>query len=111
MTATQWIVEGDYDNPTYELQGRKFGSDDGGAPMPCNSVCSAKGRHAHIDYCRDPDPDNCCDPESEHISERMHPDPDTPKDWISHRKFWARSGKQYNLPLYVIFFNVGKFRL
>ncbi|KAG9091466.1 hypothetical protein FS749_016528, partial [Ceratobasidium sp. UAMH 11750] len=90
MTATKWVVEGDDANPVYELQGRKFGSGDEGAPMLCSLVCAAQGRHAHIDYCRDPG--NCDEPECEHISERMHPEPDRPKDWISHGLSWARSG-------------------
>ncbi|QRW13376.1 E3 ubiquitin-protein ligase TRIP12 [Ceratobasidium sp. AG-Ba] len=90
MTATRWVVEGDDANPVYELQGRKFGSGDEGAPMLCSLVCAAQGRHAHIDYCRDPD--NCDEPECEHIRERMHPEPDRPKDWISHGLSWARSG-------------------
>ncbi|QRV98718.1 E3 ubiquitin-protein ligase TRIP12 [Ceratobasidium sp. AG-Ba] len=82
MIATRWVVEGDDANPIYELQGRKFGSGDEGAPMLCSLVCAAQGRHAHIDYCRDPD--NCDELECEHIDERMHPEPDRPKDWISH---------------------------
>ncbi|KAG9090109.1 hypothetical protein FRC06_001223 [Ceratobasidium sp. 370] len=90
MTATKWVVEGDDANPVYELQGRKFGSGDEGAPMLCSLVCAAQGRHAHIDYCRDPN--NCDEPECEHISERMNPEPDRPKDWISHGLSWARSG-------------------
>ncbi|QRW13380.1 E3 ubiquitin-protein ligase TRIP12 [Ceratobasidium sp. AG-Ba] len=90
MIATRWVVEGDDANPMYELQGRKFGSGDEGAPMLCSLVCAAQGRHAHIDYCRDPA--NCDEPECEHIKERMHPEPDRPKDWISHGLSWARSG-------------------
>ncbi|KAG9124904.1 hypothetical protein FRC07_009778 [Ceratobasidium sp. 392] len=90
MTATTWVVEGSDANPVYELQGRRFGSGDEGAPMLCSLVCAAQGRHAHVDYCRDPD--NCDEPECEHISERMHPEPDRPKDWVSHSLSWARSG-------------------
>ncbi|KAG8713471.1 hypothetical protein FRC09_018671 [Ceratobasidium sp. 395] len=90
MTATKWVVEGSDANPIYELQGRKFGSGDEGAPMLCSLVCAAQGRHAHIDYCRDPS--NCGEPECEHINERMHPQPDRAKDWISHSLSWARSG-------------------
>ncbi|QRW25749.1 cytochrome P450 family protein [Rhizoctonia solani] len=77
-------------DPVYELQGRKFGSGDEGAPMLCNLVCAAQGRHAHIDHCRDPG--NCSNTDCEHIAERMHPDPNREKDWISHATFWARSG-------------------
>ncbi|KAF8607201.1 hypothetical protein BDV93DRAFT_520086 [Ceratobasidium sp. AG-I] len=92
MTTTQWAVEGADQNAVYELQGRKFGSGDEGGPMLCHLLCADQGRHAHIDYCRDVD--NCGGPECEHISERMHPDVDQAKDWISHRLKWARSGFQ-----------------
>ncbi|KAG8713463.1 hypothetical protein FRC11_012070, partial [Ceratobasidium sp. 423] len=56
MITTQWVIQPDEDDedPAYELQGRKFGSGDEGAPMLCNLVCAAQGRHAHIDFCRDP---------------------------------------------------------
>ncbi|EUC60520.1 cytochrome P450 family protein, putative [Rhizoctonia solani AG-3 Rhs1AP] len=91
MITTQWVLQSDKDDsdPMYELQGRKFGSGDEGAPMLCNLVCAAQGRHAHIDYCRDPD--SCSNTDCEHITERMHPGPDRQKDWISHATFWARS--------------------
>ncbi|CEL64058.1 hypothetical protein RSOLAG1IB_11042 [Rhizoctonia solani AG-1 IB] len=92
MTTTRWVLQPDADDEdaAYELQGRKFGSGDEGAPMLCSLVCAAQGRHAHIDFCRDPG--NCSDTDCEHITERMHPDPDRPKDWISHATYWARSG-------------------
>ncbi|CAE6410609.1 unnamed protein product, partial [Rhizoctonia solani] len=92
MITTQWVLQPDRDDtdPVYELQGRKFGSGDDGAPMLCNLVCAAQGRHAHIDYCRDPG--GCLNTDCEHITERMHPDPDRAKDWVSHTTFWARSG-------------------
>ncbi|KAF8607193.1 hypothetical protein BDV93DRAFT_303052 [Ceratobasidium sp. AG-I] len=92
MTATQWAMEGEDENQAYEIQGRKFGSGDHGAPMMCNMVCAAQGRHAHIDYCEEVDPDDCNNPESEHITERMNPNPEQAKDWISHGTYWARSG-------------------
>ncbi|KAG9119443.1 hypothetical protein FRC07_005532, partial [Ceratobasidium sp. 392] len=90
MTATKWALEKSDANPMYELEGRKFGSGDEGASMMCSLICKAQGRHAHIDYCRNPD--NCDEPEYEHINELMHPEPDRPKDWTSHRLSWARSG-------------------
>ncbi|KAG8792429.1 hypothetical protein FRC12_006144 [Ceratobasidium sp. 428] len=90
MTATKWVVQGSDAKPMYELEGRKFGSGDKGAPMLCSLMCKAQGRHAHIDYCRDPD--DCDEPECEHINERMHPEPDRPKDWTSHGLSWARTG-------------------
>ncbi|KAH7337773.1 hypothetical protein B0J17DRAFT_573266 [Rhizoctonia solani] len=91
MITTQWVLQPDRDDadPVYELEGRKFGTGDEGAPMLCNLVCAAQGRHAHIDYCRDLG--NCSNTDCEHIRERMHPDPDREKDWISHATFWARS--------------------
>ncbi|KAF8607195.1 hypothetical protein BDV93DRAFT_488167 [Ceratobasidium sp. AG-I] len=92
MTTTQWAIEGADQNAIYELQGRKFGTGDEGGPMLCHLVCADQGRHAHIDYCRDPD--NCSEPECEHITERMQPNPGQAKDWISHNLKWARSGFQ-----------------
>ncbi|CAE6457353.1 unnamed protein product, partial [Rhizoctonia solani] len=94
MITTQWAIQGtNQDDARYELNGRKFGIGDEGAPMLCHIMCSNQGRHAHIDFCREPD---TCQGgvELEHISERMHPDPNRPKDWISHRLNWARSGFQ-----------------
>ncbi|KAJ1300981.1 hypothetical protein OPQ81_003405 [Rhizoctonia solani] len=92
MVTTQWVLQPDEDNevPAYELQGRRFGSGDEGAPMLCNLVCAAQGRHAHIDFCRDLE--DCSNTDCEHIQENVHPDPDRPKDWISHATYWARSG-------------------
>ncbi|CAE6410576.1 unnamed protein product [Rhizoctonia solani] len=93
MTTTQWAIQGTNQDARYELNGRNFGIGDEGAPMLCHLVCSAQGRHAHIDFCREPD--NCRGgAELEHINERMHPEPHRPKDWISHRLTWARSGFQ-----------------
>jgi hypothetical protein len=43
----------------------------------------------HIDYCRG-DPHN--DPEVLHINERMDPNPDQAKDWITHGLYWRRMG-------------------
>jgi len=47
------------------------------------------GRHVHIDYCRG---DPCDNPETQHINERMVPNPDQPKDWITHGLHWRRMG-------------------
>ncbi|ELU39519.1 cytochrome P450 [Rhizoctonia solani AG-1 IA] len=90
MTTTQWAIQGTNQDTRYELDGRSFGIGDEGAPMLCHLVCSAQGRHVHIDYCREPG--NCIGgTEFEHIKERMYPDPERSKDWISHRLKWARS--------------------
>ncbi|KAL5513533.1 hypothetical protein ACEPAH_3932 [Sanghuangporus vaninii] len=88
MSRTSWVVDGS----SLELDGHKFGSNDDGAPMLCNLVCSAMGRHAHIDYCRASDPNSCNAPEVDHIRTRIDPNPDRPKDWISHGLYWRRLG-------------------
>ncbi|CEL64063.1 hypothetical protein RSOLAG1IB_11047 [Rhizoctonia solani AG-1 IB] len=93
MMTTQWAIQGADQDARYELNGRNFGVGDEGAPMLCHLVCSAQGRHVHIDFCREAG--NCREvAELKHIDECMHPDPTRPKDWISHRLKWARSGFQ-----------------
>jgi hypothetical protein len=89
MSRTRWAIDGAEGN-SIELDGRKFSSNDDGAPMLCNLVCTSMGRHVHIDYCRGDPHDN---PEVLHINERMVPNPDQDKDWITHGLHWRRSGK------------------
>ena len=89
MSRTRWAIDGP-DGTSLELEGRKFSSNDDGAPMLCNLVCTSMGRHVHIDYCRG---DPCDNPETQHINERMVPNPDEPKDWITHGLHWRRMGK------------------
>jgi hypothetical protein len=91
MTETRWSIEGS-DRTGIELEGRKFSSDDEGAPMMCNLVCSSMGRHVHFDYCRT-EGVACSGEELQHIDARMIPDPDKPKDAITHRLYWRRMGK------------------
>ncbi|KAH8114632.1 hypothetical protein DFH11DRAFT_1508603 [Phellopilus nigrolimitatus] len=91
MSKTRWAVDGP-NGTVVELDGHKFGSSDDGAPMLCNLMCSNMGRHAHIDYCRDSDPTACNAPDLEHIKGRIEPNPDKPKDWISHGLYWRRLG-------------------
>ena len=43
----------------------------------------------HIDYCRG-DPH---DPEVFHINERIDPNPEREKDWITHGPHWRRMGE------------------
>ena len=88
MSRTRWATYSP-DGTSLELEGRKFSSNDDGAPMLCNLVCKLMGRHVHIDYCRG---DPCDNPETQHISERMVPNPDQPKDWITHGLYWRRMG-------------------
>lgn len=98
MSRTRWAVDGP-DGTTLELRGRKYSSNDDGAPMMCNLVCLAMGRHVHVDYCRAGDgipPEDgtlCNAAEVQHIPTRMIPHPDLPKDYITHSLFWGRSGK------------------
>lgn len=91
MTQARWSIEGP-DGTGIELEGRKFSSDDDGAPMMCNLVCSSMGRHVHIDYCRTEDGTHCSGFELQHINARVTPDPDKPKDVITHRLYWRRMG-------------------
>jgi hypothetical protein len=58
--------------------------------MLCTLVCTSMGRHGHIDYGRGEPHDN---PQVLHIDERMVPNPDQDKDWITHGLHWRRSGK------------------
>ncbi|KAG9001922.1 hypothetical protein FRB90_011463 [Tulasnella sp. 427] len=90
MERTAWAVEGNPD-AIVEVQGRKFAAQDDGAPQLCSSICRNLGRHAHIDYCRNAK-GQCQEPESEHIDAPMLPNRDRPKDWVSHKVFWARTG-------------------
>ncbi|KAJ7698920.1 hypothetical protein B0H17DRAFT_1049693 [Mycena rosella] len=91
MSKTRWTVDGP-DGTILELNGRKFGSDDDGAPMMCNLVCLEMGRHVHVDYCRADDAASCDGPEIQHLKTRLTPNPARAKDWISHSLFWRRTG-------------------
>jgi len=91
MSRTRWAVDGP-DGTILELNGRKFSTDDEGAPMMCNLVCQDMGRHVHLDYCRTDPGDRCEGAELQHITMRLTPHPDRPKDWISHSLYWRRSG-------------------
>ncbi|KAJ7180916.1 hypothetical protein C8R46DRAFT_595271 [Mycena filopes] len=91
MSKTRWAVDGP-DGTILELNGRKFGKDDDGAPMLCSLVCQELGRHAHLDYCRADDAAACDGAEVQHVKTRLTPNPDRAKDWISHSLFWRRTG-------------------
>ena len=92
MTHSRWAVYGS-DETAIELGGRKFSSEDDGAPMMCNLVCSSMGRHIHIDYCRAEDYAPCEGPEVQHINTRMTPNPRRTKDAVTHGLYWRRMGK------------------
>ena len=91
MTETHWAVDGP-DGITLELGGRKFSSNDDGAPMMCNLICTSMGRHVHIDYCRTEDGGRCDGAEVQHMNKRITPHPNKPKDAITHRLHWRRMG-------------------
>ncbi|KAI0052043.1 hypothetical protein FA95DRAFT_1618925 [Auriscalpium vulgare] len=91
MSNTRWAVVGP-DGTSLELNGRRFASNDEGAPMMCNVVCSSMGRHVHLDYCRAEETEHCGSDEIQHIAERMVPNPERPKDAITHKLFWQRMG-------------------
>ena len=91
MTQTRWAVDNP-DETGLEIEGRRFFSNDEGGPMMCNLVCSSMGRHVHIDYCRTEDNTPCEGAELQHIATRVVPDPDRPKDAITHSLYWRRVG-------------------
>ena len=93
MSRTRWTMDGPDDVPL-EIEGRRFSTNDEGAPMMCNLVCSAMGRHVHIDYCRANDGAVCKDNEElQHLTKKMQPKPDRAKDVLTHSLFWKRSGE------------------
>ncbi|KAI0253470.1 hypothetical protein BJV78DRAFT_212142 [Lactifluus subvellereus] len=88
MTQTCWGVEGP-DEEDIELGGRTFSFNDDGTSMMCNLVCSSMGRHVHIDYCLS-NGEPCKSDEVRHINARITPDPDRPKDAVTHSLYWRR---------------------
>jgi hypothetical protein len=93
MTQTRWAVASDNADETgLEIEGRRFSSNDEGGPMMCNQVCSSMGRHVHIDYCRTEDNTSCEGAELQHIEKRMVPNPQRPKDAVTHSLYWRRMG-------------------
>jgi len=87
MTQTEFTGE---DNE-FEYAGHKLKVGDQGTFVLCNVHCKDLGRHRHIDYCQNEE--NCKSGQDiQHIKERVHPNPDIPKDFISHKLFWERTG-------------------
>ncbi|KAF8483073.1 hypothetical protein JB92DRAFT_3033330 [Gautieria morchelliformis] len=91
-SKTQWAIEGSQD-AVLEVNGHKYAANDSGAPLLCSMMCTAFGRHAHVDYCR-AEGTVCDGPQLQHIHARMLPHPDRPKDYVSHELFWERTGFQ-----------------
>ncbi|PKY52349.1 hypothetical protein RhiirA4_469932 [Rhizophagus irregularis] len=80
------------------MKPNEFTSDDNfeftGQEVLCNLKCKGLGRHPHVDYCQNEE--NCRlgnqRIDIQHIDERAHPHPDRPKDLISHKLYWERTG-------------------
>ena len=89
MSQTRWVVD-DPDGTGLEIEGYKFSSNDEGGPMLCNLVCKSMGRHVHVDLCRGSHSHNS---ETKHIEKNIAPNPDRPKDWITHGLHWRRMGR------------------
>lgn len=96
MSQTRWAVDGP-DGTSLELKGRKYSSNDDGAPMMCNLVCLAMGRHVHVDYCRAQDGTPCDAAEVQHIPTGMVPDPARLKDFVTHKLYWKRTGTSFRV--------------
>lgn len=96
MSKTRWTIEGTADG-VMEVDGRRFAANDEGAPMMCNLVCKSLNRHTHIDDCRTTGHigQACRGADHQHITTRLAPNPDQPKDWISHALYWRRTGKRF----------------
>jgi len=92
MSRTRWTMDGPDDVPL-EIDGRKFSTNDEGAPMMCNLVCSAMGRHIHLDYCRAHEAACIGNDQLQHLTRRIQPNPDRAKDVLTHNLFWKRSGE------------------
>ncbi|CAE6353050.1 unnamed protein product [Rhizoctonia solani] len=93
MVKSQWLLDGPTPSAVYEFQDHKYGSGDQGSTVLCSFFCSQQGRHTHVDYCRSkPNQGTCGGDDHQHIDARVGPNPSVPKDWISHRLYWARSG-------------------
>ncbi|PKC68809.1 hypothetical protein RhiirA1_440393 [Rhizophagus irregularis] len=90
MTQTEFTGE---DNE-FEYAGYKLRVGDQGTFVLCNLFCKDLGRHRHIDYCQNAE--NCKlgnqGQDIQHINENVLPNPNEPKDFISHKLFWKRTG-------------------
>lgn len=90
MQNSTWSIPGDAD-ASVEVEDHKFGIQDSGSAVLCSMVCKQLGRHAHIEYCRTQD-GPCSGNDLEHIENPMLPNLHLPKDWVTHKAFWKRSG-------------------
>ena len=98
MINMHWALEGT-DASIVKIGGHTFAASETGAPMLCNMVCQEQYNttqvecgHVHIDYCRAATASECSGNEIEHLSARISPHVDRPKDAVSHAVFWKRTG-------------------
>lgn len=92
MEESVWFLEGE-DDTFLEIENRRYATGDSGAPMLCSMFCKTMGRHVHISKCRADNPAECKEEEVEHINRTNLR---IPRDWISHKLYWARSGVCYD---------------
>ncbi|PKK70959.1 hypothetical protein RhiirC2_443579 [Rhizophagus irregularis] len=87
MTQTEFTGEDD----EFVYAGYNLRVGDQGTFVLCNFFCKDLGRHRHIDYCQNDE--NCeLSRDMQHINVKVSPNPDKPKDFISHKLFWERTG-------------------
>ncbi|CAB5390546.1 unnamed protein product [Rhizophagus irregularis] len=88
MTQTEFTGE---DNE-FEYLGHKLRVGDQGTFVLCNLFCKELGRHRHIDYCQNEEICKIENQNIQHINEKVSPNPDRSKDFISHKLYWERTG-------------------
>ncbi|GBB85151.1 hypothetical protein RclHR1_11700001 [Rhizophagus clarus] len=89
MSQTEFTGEDDeFEYAKYNLR-----VGDQGIFVLCNLFCKELGRHRHIDYCKNVKNCELGDQgrDIEHIEAKVSPNPDQPKDFISHKLFWERT--------------------
>ncbi|RUS20070.1 hypothetical protein BC937DRAFT_86448, partial [Endogone sp. FLAS-F59071] len=74
----------------FDYEGYRFNVGDRGSAFLCSMYCKSLGRHRHIDYCRKPD-DGKCSIGTQHITTKIEPYPDRPKDFVKHSLYWERT--------------------
>ncbi|KAJ3110211.1 hypothetical protein HDU96_006820 [Phlyctochytrium bullatum] len=77
----------------FEFGTHKFNRNDSGKCFLCQLHCKELKRHTHIDWCRHPDQPHLCKRDGcRHINEKLMPDPNRPKDFVTHETLWKRTG-------------------
>ncbi|KAJ3115004.1 hypothetical protein HDU96_001355 [Phlyctochytrium bullatum] len=77
----------------FQFGAHKFNRNDSGKCFLCQLHCKDLKRHHHVDWCRHPDQPHLCKRDGcSHINHKLNPDPDRPKDMVTHETYWKRSG-------------------